>query len=291
MLEGEYVRVGRTDQADYVVAADTHLSRVHFLVECGPTEARLRDLKSSNGTQVNGTKVIEATLKDGDLIAAGQSVFRLRVEQPSPAAENAASASEPLSPDFLLGLLRGQFQPLYALLDAARDIKIYALLLQCNEERQSLYEGAEGDKLAMFAPYLVRLQPDSALLESVVRQGWGKSWGVYLTCPSGLVDVRRHFRHFLKVKKPDGKVVYFRFYDPRVLRVYLPTCTPQELDIFFGPVTRFVGEHEQAGMMVEFTRHGARLKSNVWRPSGPGAAEAGKVDVARREGDESTLIS
>ena len=31
----------------------------------------------------------------------------------------------------------------------------------------------------------------------------------------------------------------FRFYDPRILRAFLPACTSDELRSFFGPVQRF----------------------------------------------------
>ena len=44
------------------------------------------------------------------------------------------------------------------------------------------------------------------------------------------------------VGAPGGERVYFRFYDPRVLRVYLPTCSSSELKGVFGPVGRFVVE-------------------------------------------------
>jgi hypothetical protein len=37
----------------------------------------------------------------------------------------------------------------------------------------------------------------------------------------------RRRRRFLRVKDEDGLV--FRFYDPRVMRVYLPTCAAGEL--------------------------------------------------------------
>lgn len=299
LLEGEYVRIGRTDQADYVVAGDGHMSSLHFLVECRPTEVRLRDLKSTNGTMVNGVCVIETELKDGDQIAAGQSVFRMRVEQAASVAETAGESLAPGGADFLLARLRGQFQPLYALVDAARDAKIYALLLQSSEERQSLYEGAQGDKLALFAPYLVRVPAVSGLLETFVRQGWGKSWGVYLTCPASFADVRQHFRHFLKVKKPDGKVVYFRYYDPRVLRIYLPTCTEQETEIFFGPIARFVAEDESPAVMLEFTRRRGGVQKTVWRlaaaaaePSAKPAAvtDTEKAALAAQSGDTQKTI-
>lgn len=38
----------------------------------------------------------------------------------------------------------------------------------------------------------------------------------------------------------------FRFYDPRVLRLYLPTCTSTELEQVFGPVGTFFTEDAAA---------------------------------------------
>ncbi len=38
----------------------------------------------------------------------------------------------------------------------------------------------------------------------------------------------------------------FRYSDPRILRVYLPTCLPDELEQMFGPVTAYVMESEDA---------------------------------------------
>jgi len=156
----------------------------------------------------------------------------------------------------LLYLLRSDFQPLYAVLDAARDIKILALLFKSNEEYQSLYEGPQGAKLAQVAPYLVRLKKDSLLLEKLVRDGWGESWGVYLTCASEFNEVRRHLRHFLEVMLPEGEQVYFRFYDPRVLRVYLPTCNFEEINYFFGPIKNYLMEDEEPETLLQYSNKG-----------------------------------
>ena len=54
------------------------------------------------------------------------------------------------------------------------------------------------------------------------------------------------------VYNEDGKPLYFRFYDPRVFRVYLPTCNESELEIIFGPVSRYLVESEDVGEMAEF---------------------------------------
>ncbi len=168
----------------------------------------------------------------------------------------------------LLELLREHFQPLYAILDAARDPLVLAVLFQCDQEYESLYEGPEGEKLPVVGPYLVRLPKDSSLLEVVVRASWGKSWGVFLTSEGPCADVHNHLRHFLMVKLPESKQVYFRFYDPRVLRVYLPTCTGEETGAFFGPIKYFLTEGEKPDAAVCFAP-GPRGVQSVVAPLSP----------------------
>ena len=50
--------------------------------------------------------------------------------------------------------------------------------------------------------------------------------------------MRRHLRRFLLVKNEAGARCRFRFYDQRVLRAFLPSCTPEETVHFFGPLQR-----------------------------------------------------
>ncbi len=153
----------------------------------------------------------------------------------------------------LQDLLAKDFQPLYALLDASREPSVLKVILESKEEHQSLYEGAQGAQLAHFAPYLIRVPPKSPLLDTLVQQAWSKSWGVFLTSDQPLKDLRAHFRHFLTVKLPDGSQVYFRYYDPRVLRLFLPTCLPEETTQFFGPVKQFLIEAEDPKLALHFT--------------------------------------
>jgi len=248
-------RVGRTARTDLSLPDDSHMSGVHFSLGCEGNGCRLTDLNSRNGTLVNGQKVNNALLAAGDTIVAGETTFVVLIEADE-AAAGATAAAAATPQDRLLRLLRGEFQPLFAILDAARDIRILALLLHHKEQCQSLYEGVEGAQLAQVAPYLVRLQKDSRLLEALVKEGWSKSWGVYLTSASDFLELRRHLRHFLQVKLPDGEQVYFRFYDPRVMRVFLPSCTAEETMQFFGPIKRYVMESEEPDKLWEFTTFG-----------------------------------
>jgi hypothetical protein len=259
---------------------------LHFEVALNEKEGRIRDLKSTNGTLLNGEKVGEAMLRDGDTIVAGETVFRVTVaggETPA-AAPSPPPGGEATPQQRLLALLRNDYQPLYAILDAARDIKILALLLQSKEEYQSLYEGVEGATLAQVAPYLVKLGRDSLLLGSLVLEGWGNSWGVYLSCASELQEIRRHLRHFLEVQLPDGKQVYFRFYDPRVLRVFLPTCTVDETNQFFGPIKHYLMEDEKPDKLLQFvnTDQGAEKKMITLLPPEPAGSKTMLSEIQER---------
>jgi hypothetical protein len=287
---GRLLRVGRTARADLSLADDTHMSGVHFSLGCEGESCRLTDLNSRNGTLVNGQTVNTAVLGAGDTIVAGETTFVVVVEAEEGLAAGAGTVAGPATPqDRLLVLLRGDFQPLFAILDAARDIRILALLLHHKEECQSLYEGAEGAELAQVAPYLVRLGKDSRLLDALVKEGWGKSWGVYLTSAGDLQEVRRHLRHFLQVKLPDGEQVYFRFYDPRVMRVFLPSCTAEETTQFFSPIKRYVVESEEPDKLWEFTTVGRGAQKKVV-PLMPAAAQDTKAMSSAASTEPTMLI-
>src|SRR5579872_4841562 len=258
---GGVTRIGRTAKADCALAQDSFLSGIHFAVGSDETGFYVRDLASSNGTLLNGSKVAQATLGDGDRIHAGQSTFLVHMEGASTQAGTPLAApiaagdlGKPMAPETqrLLEILRSQAEPLFAILDGARDQKVVEMLSGSGEEFRSLYDGKLASELALLAPYLVYLPPASPLLEKLAREGWGNNWGVYLTCSQPLLGVRHHLRHFLMVQSEGGDSLYFRFYDPRVLRVYLPTCTTEERQFFFGPVASYLVESEGDGALLRF---------------------------------------
>jgi hypothetical protein len=61
------------------LSPDPHMSARHFVMVCHDGHCRIRDLDSTNGTFLNGAKISEATLNDGDRIEAGRSTFHVRV--------------------------------------------------------------------------------------------------------------------------------------------------------------------------------------------------------------------
>src|SRR5580698_1687534 len=84
---GTILRIGRTAKSDYALSEDSYLSGQHFAIENDGNEARARDLGSSNGSFVNGERVVsENVLREGDSLTAGGSTFTIHIDvagQPS----------------------------------------------------------------------------------------------------------------------------------------------------------------------------------------------------------------
>ncbi|HKO99594.1 MAG TPA: protein kinase [Pyrinomonadaceae bacterium] len=71
--------IGRTADSHLYLPEDRFFSRHHCLLEITPPHCRLRDLGSTNGTYVNGQRVAEADLKNGDRIQGGETVLLVEV--------------------------------------------------------------------------------------------------------------------------------------------------------------------------------------------------------------------
>jgi len=71
--------IGRSENAHLYLPDDRFFSRHHCLLEIAPPRCFLRDLGSTNGTFVNGQKVAEVFLRNGDRIQGGQSVLEVEV--------------------------------------------------------------------------------------------------------------------------------------------------------------------------------------------------------------------
>ncbi|HSF16808.1 MAG TPA: adenylate/guanylate cyclase domain-containing protein [Vicinamibacteria bacterium] len=76
-IGAEGVVLGRSPECD-VVIKDFGVSRRHAEVVVDGDHCRLVDLKSKNGTQVNGMRVLEVILNDGDEILLGKFLVQFR---------------------------------------------------------------------------------------------------------------------------------------------------------------------------------------------------------------------
>lgn len=169
-----------------------------------------------------------------------------------------------------LSYIKEQFWPrsagreVWMIVDGARDRQIFGMLLDSYLTYSCLYHGDLAPELELAAPYLVQLEYDDKYSQQLIERAWGKSWGVFLKCDASISSLRRHLRKLLSVRDPKGEILLFRYYDPRVLRLYLPTCRAEELQTVFGPIDRFWVEAEDPDAMLEFrSRHGELLRKEL----------------------------
>ena len=144
---------------------------------------------------------------------------------------------------------------LYGVLDGAQAPTIQPAIAEAQNKSNCLFSGQMPPDLAAAAPWLVALEPGDTFTEWLLSSGWGKSWAVLFTAPASFKQVRSHLRTLFQVRDERGRKLYFRWYDPRVLREYLPTCTPEELATVFGPIEVFLAEDETPNVLLEFRRN------------------------------------
>jgi uncharacterized RDD family membrane protein YckC len=88
------VSIGR-DPSNDVVLPDAMVSRRHAVIEYRGSQYFLRDCNSSNGSLVNGDRVSERNLRDGDLVAIGTARLLFREEMEEAGAKVVPHPSAP----------------------------------------------------------------------------------------------------------------------------------------------------------------------------------------------------
>lgn len=148
----------------------------------------------------------------------------------------------------------------FALVDGAQDERVSALLRAEGNDWRCLYGTNLPRVLAATAPYLAALGSHHPFSGYFARLGRGHNWGVMLRSSASMDDLAEHFADMIRARLPEGREVLFRFYDPRVLRAYLPTCNAEELDRVFGPVDAFLLELGDGQWSVFRREKGALVK-------------------------------
>ncbi|WDP92885.1 MAG: DUF4123 domain-containing protein [Desulfobacter sp.] len=150
----------------------------------------------------------------------------------------------------------------YALVDAARSESIYPKLSQVKSDCICLHRGDRARELAWVSPYLARVREQDPFFRWLLEEGWGKSRATFVRSRASLNELVQHFRTCLTVYDEKGKSYFFRFYDPRVLRTYLPICNEEELNTVFGPAQRFIVEDADPSVLLNFHRAGNQLQQD-----------------------------
>ncbi len=141
---------------------------------------------------------------------------------------------------------------LYGVVDAARDKALaFEGALRYGWELQWLFSEDTHQQMKDVAPYLVAITFESSYPypESDYLDLWaerlGTSAGVLLLTIADPPALREHLHSIFVVADEAGDEYFFRYYDPRVLRNFLGTSTPEQEAGLFGPVVRIVMEAEE----------------------------------------------
>lgn len=135
-------------------------------------------------------------------------------------------------------------EQIYAIIDGCDEPRVPIMFAKISNDRAaSLYSGHAAIEYASIAPYLVKIDQD--WIHWIGSEFGGTPWGFFFVMDvvHDFASIRRHWKKFLKVQVPDGRKLYFRFYDPRVLETFLTASTAMEIDLFFGPVSEVVVVH------------------------------------------------
>ena len=143
--------------------------------------------------------------------------------------------------------------PNYLLLDGARVDAALDNIRKNNEDHACLYKGKSEQALAGQAPYLFTFSEKIHVGMEYLQHGWQDHWGILFDTSYPIEAMINHFRKFLIVQTEDFKELYFRFYDPRVLRLFLPTCDSKQLKEFFGPINHFYCADEDPDYVLIFS--------------------------------------
>lgn len=179
----------------------------------------------------------------------------------------------------------GMGDRLYGVVDASRDKQLaYAAPRKYGQTIHWLFEEGSGSHMLDVAPYLVPIafRPKYPYEGSGYLDMWaqrlGTNVGILLITPAATDALLSHLHGLFRVTDESDHRYYFRFYDPRVLRTYLPTCTAAEAGEFFGPIRRILCEGEWRGNMISCApdRDGPKIEKHPLRPTGTSAAKRGR---------------
>jgi hypothetical protein len=141
---------------------------------------------------------------------------------------------------------------LYAVLDGVMVPDLPNVLYDEKVPNECLWSGDLTPDKIYTAPYLVGLKRNSKFSDWVFEEALGKHWGIFIHSTRSMVDTKNHFRSMLLAYDERGNPLRFRYYDPRVLRKYLPTCNMGELKTVFGNSEAIFIESDDPDKILRF---------------------------------------
>lgn len=160
-------------------------------------------------------------------------------------------------------------ESLYAIVDGCVDFDFAATTNRnLSQPNRMLFKGAAAESMGEVAPYFIAVDIKSDFLLHW-SQRLGKNVGVLFVSSGKVRDTFRHMREIFIVESESGQQYFFRYYDPRVLRTYLPTCKGKVATDFFGPITACFAEAESTLSLEKFYLADGLVQRTVIPLDGP----------------------
>lgn len=154
--------------------------------------------------------------------------------------------------EFLLERAEKEDCHLYGIVDSARNDEVFRYLVTGDVRYKSLFEDTMDVQSYGVSGFLVECKKESPLFQWMTTDAWGDNSSIFFTSKASFEDLFSHFQKFNRVYLEGDDVVLFRYYDPRVLRNYLPTCNQVEIETFFGEVGSFFAESDTPEVIYVF---------------------------------------
>lgn len=123
---------------------------------------------------------------------------------------------------------------------------------------QSLFKGTKDEALIEASPWLFRVdsEQDGNLSEEM---DLSMLFTLQFDSAGDIHALSTHLRKFI-YQVIDGREYFFRFYDARVLKKFLPTCDEEQVLEFFGPIDQFMIGGDTENEVIQFRQEHGILK-------------------------------
>lgn len=128
--------------------------------------------------------------------------------------------------------------PNYIVIDAARVGNSIKDVLLLAGKSDSLYTGSSKHDMEFVAPYLCKFEREGELFKWLEQDLKNCENVLFIYTAVPFEVLLAHLQKFIFVSS-EKEEFYFRFYDPRVLPIFLPTCSQEQIGVFFGPIQYF----------------------------------------------------
>lgn len=157
----------------------------------------------------------------------------------------------------------------YLLLDSIQIPDFYPRLHELAQigALHSLYLTTQYAELADCGPVLTAVEPNSALAKTFTEE-WQEKAGIWLESDADEATLLAHLRSLIHVRLEGDVSVFFRYYDPRITRLWLEDLTAAERDRLMGPVRLIRLPNGEGGTLLlkreSLEQAGERYAATPW---------------------------